>query len=198
MNVHEMNGRESSKLFPRPLRKSMGFVKRSDQIFYSAAHFHHMLRMERKRTERSPKPFLLMLLDLSGLQNRRQNNNVYEKLKSTLVSCSRETDILGWYENNKVMGVIFTEMTSVEENAVERIFVKLHDGISKTINAGWIKISFQTLPERNGDSTINYEIFNITLDPVHQRPNVIRQVVSSAKKLLDMAGILLAFLRFSL
>jgi len=197
MNVPELNGRESKKLFLRPSREAMESVRRREHTFYNARHFHRMLRMERKRAERSQKPFLLTLLDLSGLHTRLGNGYMNEKIQSVLVSCSRETDILGWYEDNRVMGVVFTEMTSVEEDAIERIFVKLHEGISKTINAGWIKISFQALPERNGDSAINYEIFSITLDPVHRIPNITSQVVSPARKLLDMARILLAFIRFS-
>ena len=35
--------------------------------FHSKSQLHHMLSIERRRTERSKKPFLLLLLDISGL-----------------------------------------------------------------------------------------------------------------------------------
>jgi len=198
MNVHEMNVRGFPRLFSRLLRESMGSIKRNGQIFYSTAHFHHMLRMERKRAERSQKHFFLTLLDLSRLHTGQGNGCMREKIQSALVSCSRDTDVLGWYEHDRIMGVIYTEVASAEESTMESIFAKLHKEISKTIATGWIKISFQTLPERNGDSAIDYEIFNITLDPVHPRLNITRQIVFSAKTLLVMAGRLFAFFRFSL
>src|SRR5450759_4524401 len=38
-----------------------------DYGFYVEDYFNDLLRMERKRTERSRKPFLLMLMDVTGL-----------------------------------------------------------------------------------------------------------------------------------
>ena len=43
-----------------------------DYTFYGKAPFHHLLRIERHRTERSGKPFLLLLLDISALMVERR------------------------------------------------------------------------------------------------------------------------------
>lgn len=173
MNIPGLSGRKFSSFFLKRSKTSMEHVTEEDHIFCCAYHFHRMLQIERKRTERSKKPFLLMLLDLSGLQNRQQNDHVYEKIKSTFVSCSRETDIRGWYEHNKVMGIIFTEVASVDENSIERIVQKLRKEISKTLDAGeikGIKVSFDVFPEENRDSAFNNGLFNRDLYPDLSKP----------------------------
>jgi hypothetical protein len=193
MKVPGLNDKKLTKFFLRPSKADVEQPTEIDSTFYSAPHFHHMLRIERKRTERSRKPFLLMLLDLSGLQNRQQNDHMYEKIKSTLVSCSRETDIRGWYEHNKVMGAIFTEMASVDEESVEKIFRKLRSVIGGTLDAEWvkkIKISFH-FPEKNGNPSIDNGMFNIAFYPDLSKTIVSRQATSSMKKLIDIVGSLL-------
>jgi len=107
--------------------------------FYSSAHFRHMLRIERKRTGRSGKPFLLMLIDLSGLQTRQYSGYLLERIKDALVSSSRETDIRGWYEHYEIMGAIFTEMGSVNNASIEKIFRKLYDNISNSLGTELLK-----------------------------------------------------------
>ncbi len=200
MNVSELNVAKLTTFFLRPTKARTENVTEVDHTFYNAHHFHHMLQIERKRTERSKKPFLLMLIDLSRLHGRHLNSHMYEKIKPALVSCSRETDIRGWYEQNKIMGAIFTEMASVGESSIEKIFRKLHRVVSETLDAEWvkkIKISFHVFPEENGNSSIDNGMFNIAFYPDLSRPSVSRQATSSVKKLMDITGSLFALLVFS-
>jgi exopolysaccharide biosynthesis polyprenyl glycosylphosphotransferase len=199
MKVPGLNPGKLTEFFLRPSKAGMEQVTEVDVTFYSALHFHHMLRIERRRTERSKKPFLVMLLDISGL-NTRHNGYVYEKVKPILTSCSRETDIRGWYEHNYVMGVIFTEVASVDENSIGSIVQKLRKGISKTLDAEEIKrtkVSFHVFPEETVNSTINDGLFNIILYPDLSKPSVSRQATASIKNLMDITGSLLALLLFS-
>jgi exopolysaccharide biosynthesis polyprenyl glycosylphosphotransferase len=170
-----------------------------DHTFYGVSHFRNMLRIERKRTERSKKPFLLMLLDLSGL-HIQQRPNFCEIIKPVLLSCSRETDIRGWYTQNTIIGTIYTEMASVDESSIEKIFRKLHNKITDTLDAEWvkkIKVSFHVFPEENGTSINNGGLFNITLYPDLSKATISRQATSSMKKLMDITGSLCALLVFS-
>ena len=48
--------------------------------------FHRMISLERKRTERSRKPFLLMLLDMGSGLRSDNNNKALDKILSALVS----------------------------------------------------------------------------------------------------------------
>jgi len=66
----------------------------------SEGAFHRMISLERKRTERSRKPFLLMLLDTGNHPQPDKNRKVLDKILSALSLSTRETDITGWYKNN--------------------------------------------------------------------------------------------------
>lgn len=121
------------------LKTSAEALIQDDGTFYGSSHFRHMLRMERKRTGRSGKPFLLMLINLSGLQTRQHSRYLLERIKEALVSSSRETDIRGWYEHNKIMGAIFTEMGSVDNASMEKIFRKLYNNISDNLGTELLK-----------------------------------------------------------
>ena len=200
MNIPGLKGRKYKSFSLKPSKVAMELATEGDHTFYSAHHFCHMLRIERKRAERSKKPFLLMLLDLSGLHTRHRNGHILEKIKSALVSCSRETDIRGWHEHNMTVGAIFTEMASVDESSVERIFRKLHSAFGETLDPEWIKdikISFHTFPEENGKSTIHKGLFNIAFYPDLSKQRISRQATSSMKKLMDITGSLSALVLFS-
>lgn len=171
-----------------------------NHIFCTTPIFHHMLRIERKRTERSRAPFLLLLIDISELQGGKRSSQLLEKMKGVLISCSRETDISGWYEENNVMGAILTEMVSVNESSIESILCNLHNRISMALDAELvkkIKVSFHVFPEHNGGSRTNDGLFNIALYPDLSKPGASRQAISPAKKLMDILGSLFALVCLS-
>jgi len=171
-----------------------------NHIFCTTPIFHHMLRIERKRTERSRAPFLLLLIDISELQGGKRSSQLLEKMKGVLISCSRETDISGWYEENNVMGAILTEMVSVNESSIESILCNLRNRISMALDAELvkkIKVSFHVFPEHNGGSRTNDGLFNIALYPDLSKPGTSRQAISPAKKLMDILGSLFALVCLS-
>src|ERR1700729_1247517 len=65
--------------------------------------FLTMLRLERKRTERSHRRFVLMLLEACGLLKTNPNQNSFAKVVAALSDSIRETDIKGWYERDSVI-----------------------------------------------------------------------------------------------
>src|SRR5690349_13836406 len=75
--------------------------------------FLEMLCIERKRTERSGRKFVLMLLDPGALL--QAGEAITEKLMKVVAHSTRETDLRGWYENRAILGVIFTEVGTGEE-----------------------------------------------------------------------------------
>jgi hypothetical protein len=107
-----------------------------------------MLQVEKKRAHRSMKPFLLMLLDVSAIDTKEYDDYTLQEIKKILVSCSRETDIRGWYVHDSIAGTIFTEMVSVDESSIQTISHKVHKKISDTFHdelEGKIKISFRPI-----------------------------------------------------
>jgi exopolysaccharide biosynthesis polyprenyl glycosylphosphotransferase len=72
--------------------------------------FQAMLTLERRRAERSRKPFVLMLIDSGPIRKNGSNVGFVERLTSVVTHATRETDLVGWYENDTILAVIFTEI----------------------------------------------------------------------------------------
>ena len=87
-----------------------------------------MLTRERRRAERSRKPFVLMLLERHRKTARRRNpaSGVAVGWRAT-----RETDLVGWYKQSAIVGVIFTEVGSDENDAIaETLCAKIGSRVS--------------------------------------------------------------------
>ena len=112
----------------------------------SESVFHSTLTVERRRTERSGKPFVLMLLDANS-----ENGSAAGILKHALqviAATKRETDLIGWFKEKAILGVIFLEVserpvTDTLRRKIETTLVK-HLGREK---AAKISISIHEFPE---------------------------------------------------
>jgi hypothetical protein len=90
---------------------------------YNEAGFRYFLGTERKRSEISGRPFLLLLVDLStesGVNSRLEAPVAFE-LFSSLVLSLRETDFVGWYRTDYVVGAVLTQHTEVISTDVSRL-----------------------------------------------------------------------------
>lgn len=83
---------------------------------YQERYFREILTLERKRSERSRKPFLLMILDLSEVGDGFERHILAKKIAELLVTLTRETDVKGWYRYGYTLGVIFCEIWENEKN----------------------------------------------------------------------------------
>lgn len=160
--------------------------------YFSESLFRHMLRIERQRTERSKRPFLLALADLSVLADRGSHNSDkhIEATIAALVSALRETDIRGWYETNRIFGIIFTEMTSMDESSIQEIFRKLRERFYDRLDKGLIdkiSITFHIYPETNSQVLLNGS-FNTKLYPDLSRKDAGYRFSLTLKQAVDMLG----------
>lgn len=118
--------------------------------------FVNMLRVERKRTERSGHRFVLMLLESSHLLKDGGDGSALEKVVSALAASTRETDIKGWYESGAVLGVIFTEINGSQGKAVATALLsRVTQALCGTLgieDINEIKISFHVYPEDPGSN----------------------------------------------
>jgi len=111
--------------------------------------FHPMLTHERRRAERSGKPFVLMLLD-ANLENGAAAGILKQASEIAMVT-KRETDLIGWYKEDVILGIIFTAVnverevpiTDTLRNKIETALIK-HLGREK---AAKISISMHIFPE---------------------------------------------------
>lgn len=129
-----------------------GYLLDSNYGLYVDDYFNELLRIERKRTERSKKPFLLVLVDISRLAWGERDYLVHN-VCSVLFKSTREIDVKGWYKHDAVVGILFTELAGVGESADlarSNILRKLQRNLSETIglkNLDRIIITSHVFPE---------------------------------------------------
>ena len=119
--------------------------------------FVRMLRMERKRTERSHRRFVLMILEGGDLLKAADQEETLDKVLRALSQATRDTDIKGWYRHGHAIGVIFTEIAAAEEKPVVRsLSGKVTDALYDTLSVGQStrSSSLSTSSPRIGTTTV--------------------------------------------
>ncbi len=99
-----------------------------DPVFDAAAYgdrevlsedgFRRRIAIERKRTERSREPFLLMLLEAGAAPNGDKADKTLDGILTAMQSSTRETDVVGWYKDRGTVGVMFTGLVVSDKNSV--------------------------------------------------------------------------------
>ena len=112
--------------------------------------FSQLLTRERKRAERSNRPFILLSVTTTGgwaLDSSSAGAATIE----TLVAATRETDILGWMESAKRIGVLFAELGGAEPTqAVEAIRSRIGAELERRLDRRAIAdvvLEFHVYPE---------------------------------------------------
>ena len=117
----------------------------------SEEQFRRMLCRERKRSERSRKHLLLMLIDSKGIKNWKGAAVLMGKLAGVLNQTIRETDLAGWFETGSVLGVIFTELGGTDVSAAVKIIEsKVTAGLQKAFRPAQLsnfQLSFYAFPD---------------------------------------------------
>ena len=103
------------------------------------------LEIERKRSEVSGRPFLLLLIDLKRAAGSELESPIDATLEGPLFSalalCLRETDFVGWYRAHRSIGAVLTQDTSAgsgrDDRAryASRIKLALHAELPPSVSA---------------------------------------------------------------
>ena len=163
----------------------------------SEDEFVRLLCLERKRSERSARPFLLMLIDGHGLFGTDGVGSVREQVAATLRAATRDTDVLGWYKDNATMAVLFTEICDPPAGAVQVIFTKVASAIRQQLQGQGkqIEISVHLFPDpqvKDPDSSSDLTLYP---DLMHRAES--KKVAKGIKRMMDMAGSLMALVLFA-
>jgi lipopolysaccharide/colanic/teichoic acid biosynthesis glycosyltransferase len=123
----------------------------ADRGMLDAESFRRMITLERKRSERSRKPFILLLLDMGEPLAPEKNRKILEKILAALAASTRETDITGWYAIDCVVGVMFTEVAvedgrAIPNSVIARVTEMLRARLSFE-EFSRISLSFHVFPE---------------------------------------------------
>ncbi|MBV9622914.1 MAG: sugar transferase, partial [Acidobacteria bacterium] len=116
--------------------------------------FQKELAVERKRTERSRKAFLLMLVDLGSELRQVCHGSTLQDALSALVRTMRETDVAGWYGSDSTLAVIFTELGAEQtaDSVMNAIYLRVGSTLKNHLTLeqfNGISISFHMFPEHS-------------------------------------------------
>ena len=162
--------------------------------------FHRMIAIERKRSERSGKPFLLMLVGTGDSLPSKKSEKVLANMARGLSLSTRETDVTGWYKDKSVLGTMFSGIVAGDGSRhVAAIFARLGRTLCDNLTAeqfNQISISFHLYPE-----DWEHELFrrpsNPTLYPDLARRDESRKFLTIIKRIIDIFGSAFALIVFA-
>jgi len=179
-----------------------GMIETSDvrEILNEEA-FRRVISRERRRTERSRKPFLLMLLDLGDpqLPSAARGKNL-SKLLAALSLGTRDTDVAGWYRNDCVVGMMFTEIALDDRGTiVSTMIARLSDILRNHMSLeqfNRVGISFHVYPE-DWNQGSHQPPGNSVLYPDLSKRAEGKRTATALKRFLDIVGSIVALVLFA-
>ncbi len=150
MNAHRSNrGSHSKVLSPSPASVADRRALREQDFLPAISH-------ERKRAERTRKPCVLMLIEMETQFPFDRHNEALGAILSALSAATRETDLTGWYEADRVVGVLFTEVVSEDGAAiVTTVMTRVSESLRSRLSSrqfNQASISFHLFPgDRPGE-----------------------------------------------
>lgn len=180
----------------KPLNISNYLLDQTNGLFVEE-YFSELLTYERKRTERSRRPFLLMLLDIDGFSISNGSNgkeDAVKKIASALFSSTREVDVKGWYKNGSVIGVLFTELNGIDKASLrEKVYSKLYS-VLEMQQVRKIETTFYAFPDDENAEDIGKK--NKDADQSALYPELTNQRDSKRfyKRVIDVSGSIAAFI----
>jgi lipopolysaccharide/colanic/teichoic acid biosynthesis glycosyltransferase len=166
-------------------------ISTEERIILNEESFKRMMAIERKRTERSREPFLLMLVEGGNSQRAEKHNKPLDRILSAMLSSTRETDVVGWYKDQITVGVMFTGLSIDDKNAVlstilSRVSAALRDELTSD-QFSQISLSFHFFPDHwdheNSGRPSNPVLYPDLFSSNHEKHSLL-----VIKRAMDIAG----------
>jgi hypothetical protein len=107
---------------------------------YNEEAFRYFLEIERKRAARAQRPVVLLLLDVRRVTSSGSPIDplLAAKLFSRLWLCLRETDVVGWFREDRIAGAVLIQLDSspgpnVAQEIRQRVSTAVRDGVHPDI-----------------------------------------------------------------
>ena len=173
-----------------PLHRDCITVKRDRALQEDA--FHTVLTLERRRAERSLRPFVLLLLDSRAVHTNGNGAVFTERLTSIVSDAIRETDLIGWYDQGAVLGVIFTEVNTeakdpVTEVLYSKVLAALRENLDRKLASNLV-VTVHLFPENGNNKDRNDSIADIKLYPDLSRKASAKRFSVAIKRVIDIVG----------
>lgn len=113
--------------------------------------FRRMLVLERRRSERTRAPFLLMQAEPEDRKEQAGESATLRKMAEVMLRDSRATDLVGWYQDETALGVLFTglapgDRTSMLGTIAERVKATLERDLTVD-DCEKVRLSFHFFPD---------------------------------------------------
>jgi hypothetical protein len=102
----------------------------ANDSYSSEEYFERMLILERLKSLKTGKPFMLILLNIGKLIKGKQAEKAFvlRRLVSVLHSSTRDIDVKGWYMLDSIIGIICKDVKDKHRAKVTgRLKDKLHE-----------------------------------------------------------------------
>jgi len=164
--------------------------------FYDELDFKKMIDLERKRSQRSLKPFILILIDIKSLIKpcSLEGPNIFLK---AFASSFRETDFRGWYMRESIVGIAFTELNSVGRDTRAILFGKLETALTSQMDPDDLQkiyVTFHTYPSSHDDA-VSCGRFDLERCQDLAEHHVRMQAPPVRKRLMEVMGSFSEFVR---
>ncbi|MBN1578480.1 MAG: sugar transferase [Chitinispirillaceae bacterium] len=119
---------------------------------YKEKYFEDLLFKERKRTERSKRPFVLIIIRINHNFQNKDDTGLHA-LFGILDECFRKSDIIGWYKSRSVIGIICPE---VPGSMVEALREKVDNVVERTSPLAFrqaLAVSYIRFPQNESSTT---------------------------------------------
>jgi lipopolysaccharide/colanic/teichoic acid biosynthesis glycosyltransferase len=159
--------------------------------------FCRTLYLERRRSERSNKPLLLVLLDGEAISDVQSRIETLAAIGVNLHSSIRETDKLGWYKAASVLGVLCSDLPGGDRNIIHTLIGKISNEVSASVEprlAEMIQIAVYLFPNPFHPET---DCDDFTLYPEFTRKAGLRRMQVLLKRAIDVVGSFVALLLLS-
>ena len=186
-----MNVRRLGNGSPHSLTASSVAAERS---ILNEEDFRRMISLERKRSERSRKPFVLMLLDMGDQHPSEINRQALRKIAAALSVTARETDLTGWYTDDCAVGVMFTEIGLAGSATLRTMATRVSNTLRTKLPSeqfDQVSISVHVFPE-DWDHEADQRPSNPTLYPDLTKRDESRWAYHVTKRAMDIVGSLAA------
>jgi lipopolysaccharide/colanic/teichoic acid biosynthesis glycosyltransferase len=149
--------------------------------------FRDVLVRERKRSDRSNQPLLLFLVKVGA------DPSISGAVISALTSAKRETDVLGWFDQQTVLGVIVPEIAGEDASVLRAIESRLKTELARRLHASALsKLSIEAHVHAPFRSAEDFKL----VDRLIARPEP-RDAGATIKRAIDVAGSLALLLILS-
>jgi lipopolysaccharide/colanic/teichoic acid biosynthesis glycosyltransferase len=162
-----------------------------DCRFHAEDHFNEMLALERKRSERSKMPFILMLVEMKSSPHGDSAGHLADIIISLLISSTRDVDVKGWYKHNHTLGVIFAELGDAPlDLAQEKILDRVYNGLCANLTReqlDGLSITLHLFPEDVDGPSRGFRS-DLMLYPDIIVGHRSRTISYSMKRVIDLVG----------